>query len=110
MVSITGYIRAIFRRWAAGRKKKEILQQPAPADLNPAVWEASLREPTGFYLDCFRFFHQRLPAELRDHRAYFTSEGRGYGEDAFHVLWFLLFREFKPKTFLEIGVFRGQTL
>jgi hypothetical protein len=69
-----------------------------------------LKNPTGFYADCFRFFHQRLPLDLREHRNYFTQNGRGFGEDAFHVMWFLLFREFKPKTFLEIGVFRGQTL
>jgi hypothetical protein len=25
-------------------------------------------------------------------------------------MWYLLFREFKPKLFLEIGVYRGQTL
>ncbi|HEY5298463.1 MAG TPA: class I SAM-dependent methyltransferase [Verrucomicrobiae bacterium] len=25
-------------------------------------------------------------------------------------MWFLLFREFQPESFLEIGVFRGQTL
>jgi hypothetical protein len=33
-----------------------------------------------------------------------------FGEDAFHAMWFLLFREFRPASFLEIGVFRGQTL
>lgn len=47
---------------------------------------------------------------MREHREYFTKEGRGFGEDAFHVMWFMLFREFQPKNFLEIGVFRGQTL
>lgn len=73
-------------------------------------WKDSLGNPTNFYLNCFRFFHQRLPSELREHREYFTREGRGFGEDAFHVMWFLLFREFQPKNFLEIGIFRGQTL
>jgi hypothetical protein len=47
---------------------------------------------------------------LREHRAYFENAGRGFGEKAFHVMWFLLFREFQPESFLEIGVFRGQTL
>jgi len=109
-VSLSGFINSIWRRIAAARQKKSILQSPAPGDLKFADWGRSLQDPTAFYLDCFRFFHQRLPTELRAHRAYFTSEGRGFGEDAFHVLWFLLFREFKPKNFLEIGVFRGQTL
>jgi hypothetical protein len=109
-VSISGYIKAVWRGRAAARQKKSILQTAAPADLKPSDWAKSLSDPTGFYLDCFRFFHQRLPAELREHRVYFTSEGRGFGEDAFHTEWFLLFREFKPTSFLEIGIFRGQTL
>src|SRR5205807_1460374 len=59
------------------------------------------------------YFYQRLPAELRQHRAYFhnvAGNRRGFGEHAFHVMWYLLFQEFKPGTFLEIGVFRGQTI
>jgi len=109
-VSIFGYIRGHWRRIVAARQKKSILQSAAPDKLDPMDWPASLSNPTHFYLECFRFFHQRLPPELLEHRSYFTSEGRGFGEDAFHVLWFLLFREFRPKNFLEIGVFRGQTL
>jgi hypothetical protein len=109
-VSIFGYIKNIWPRIAAAREKKSILQVPCPEELKSSDWPRSLEDPTDFYLDCFRFFHQRLPPQFREHRSYFTEEGRGFGEDAFHVLWFLLFREFKPKNFLEIGVFRGQTL
>jgi SAM-dependent methyltransferase len=109
-VSISGYIKAVLCRLAAARQKKATLQTPGPEEIKRSDWMRSTNEPTAFYLDCFRFFHQRLPAELREHRAYFNCEGRGFGEDPFHVLWFLLFREFKPKNFLEIGVFRGQTL
>jgi SAM-dependent methyltransferase len=109
-VSISGYIKAVLGRLVAVRQKKSVLQSPAPEDLNLSHWPNSLNDPTAFYLECFRFFHQRLPTELCEHRSYFTQEGRGFGEDAFHVLWFLLFREFKPKKFLEIGVFRGQSL
>ena len=109
-VSISGFINAVWRKIAAARSKQTILRRAAPDQLTPADWIESLQHPTDFYLECFRFFHQRLPSELRDHRDYFVKEGRGFGEDAFHVMWFLLFREFKPKNFLEIGVFRGQTL
>jgi hypothetical protein len=109
-VSISGYLKAVLRRFVAARQKKSVLQSTAPKDLKPSDWANSLKDPTAFYVDCFRFFHQRLPVELREHRSYFTQQGRGFGEDAFHVLWFLLFREFKPKNFLEIGVFRGQSL
>lgn len=75
-----------------------------------AEWNESLQNPTEFYLRCFYYFHARLPMELREHRAYFESNGKGFGEKAFHTMWFLLFREFQPKSFLEIGVYRGQTL
>jgi hypothetical protein len=109
-VSISGIIKAVLSRMAGARQKKSVLRTSAPEALKPSDWSASLEDPTAFYLDCFRFFHQRLPPELREHRAYFTCAGRGFGEDAFHVLWFLLFRELQPKNFLEIGVFRGQSL
>jgi hypothetical protein len=76
-----------------------------------ADWSRSLREPTTYYLDCVRVFHGRdFPADLKEHRAYFQTAGRGFGEDAFHVMWWMIFRELRPVRFLEIGVYRGQTL
>jgi hypothetical protein len=74
-------------------------------------WQRSLSDPTSYYLDCVRFFHSpHFPAELKHHRAYFLQNQRGFGEDAFHVMWWMLFRKIRPKRFLEIGVYRGQTL
>ena len=74
-------------------------------------WERSLSDPTGYYLDCVRYFHGlHFPEELKKHRQYFLQDQRGFGEDAFHVMWLMLFREMRPKSFLEIGVYRGQTL
>jgi hypothetical protein len=61
-------------------------------------------------LRAFLYFHRRLPAPLQAHRRYFSTGRRGFGEDAFHTMWFLLRREFVWESFLEIGVFRGQTL
>lgn len=78
--------------------------------ISRADWESSLSDPSAFYLRCFRYFHQQLPSELRAHRKYFALQRRGFGEDAFHVMWYLLCREFKPRQFLEIGVYRGQVL
>ena len=52
----------------------------------------------------------RLPLQLIRHREYFRSNQRGFGEDAFHSMWHLLFRQFRPVNCLEIGVYRGQTL
>ena len=72
-----------------------------------ADWDLSLRDPSRFYLEAFRYFHQRLPREQQEHRAFFRS---GYGEDAFHVLWHLLLEHYRPTNFLEIGIFRGQII
>jgi predicted O-methyltransferase YrrM len=74
-------------------------------------WRRSLADPTGYYFDCVRYFHgPHFPDELKKHRQYFLRGQRGFGEDAFHVMWWMLFREMHPKSFLEIGVYRGQTL
>jgi hypothetical protein len=56
------------------------------------------------------FYDCCLPTELRDHRKYFKRKRRGFGEDAFHSMWYLLLQELKPKHTLEIGVYRGQTI
>lgn len=73
-------------------------------------WENSLRDPRKYYLEATRFFYSSLPPELREHRKYFTKELRGFGEDAFHVMWFLLYSKYHFNSFLEIGVYRGQTI
>jgi hypothetical protein len=74
-------------------------------------WGRSLLEPTSYYLDCVRYFHSpHFPHELKQHRGYFLKDQRGFGEDAFHVMWWMLFREMRPERFLEIGVYRGQTI
>jgi hypothetical protein len=56
------------------------------------------------------FYFQHLPLQFVKHRKYFSKNSRGFGEDAFHSMWYLLFSEFKPVNCLEIGVYRGQTL
>lgn len=58
------------------------------------------------FLFNFRFLHK----DLIDHRIYFNKENMGYGESAFHTLWFYLISFYKPKEFLEIGVYRGQII
>src|SRR6516225_3252702 len=57
-----------------------------------------------------RYFFTRLPHPLREHRVYFSEKGRGFGEEAFHSMWYLVLREFRPSTLMEIGVFRGQVI
>src|SRR6266511_1828181 len=62
------------------------------------------------YLYCVYFFDNFLPRPVRQHRRYFAANRRGFGEDAFHAMWFLLFQQFQPARALEIGVYRGQTI
>lgn len=76
----------------------------------PESWPKSITEPTAYYLNCTRFFHRKAPAFIREHRSYFQSGQRGFGEDSFHVMWQALFEACRPTSFLEIGVYRGQVL
>lgn len=112
-MSILGFLRGRWLRWRARLEHRRILQLPFERDqLKAAVddWTRSLREPTAFYLDCHRCFHHLLPKQLQEHRAYFTANRRGFGEDAFHTMWWLIFNRFAVRDFLEIGVYRGQSL
>ena len=105
-------IRGLLREQRAARERAAFRGRcvGVPPEISRADWPKSLSDPTGFYLCAVDFFDRSLPAEFRAHREYFTQNGRGFGEDAFHAMWFLLFREFRPGSFLEIGVFRGQSL
>ena len=60
------------------------------------------------YYHFHQYFWNEAPEWLRVHRAYFSGDERGFGEDAFHAMWYLIFKELRPKTVLEIGVYRGQ--
>lgn len=112
MPSLSGFVRGLFHQRRSRLAKDDFLRraQSRPVEISRADWKSSRANPTEFYERCFRFFHTALPAELRDHRQYFSEAGRGFGEEAFHTMWYLLFQEFRPASFLEIGVFRGQTL
>lgn len=59
----------------------------------------------------FDYFYCRfLPAEFVRHRRYFQQERRGFGEDAFHPMWYVLFDRFRFRRVLEIGVYQGQVV
>jgi hypothetical protein len=106
------FLRGKWKQLQAARARAAALAGVNESTLASALndWSRSLRDPTGFYLDCHRYFHLCLDPKLRSHRAYFNEKRRGFGEDAFHVQWWLLFQKFRPRNFLEIGVYRGQTL
>lgn len=104
------YLGGEFHRFRSKLALRRVLDQEA--DFSALEdWDSSLSDPTGYYLNCVRYFHgPHLPEELKQHRGYFIKDQRGFGEDAFHVMWWILFRKMRPKHFLEIGVYRGQTI
>jgi hypothetical protein len=111
-MGIIGLLKRRRGEWKTRKSQRDLLLRfPGTArEIVRTQWPESLDNPTDFYERCFHYFHTRLPQPVREHRAYFETAGRGFGEQSFHVMWFLLFREFAPESFLEIGVFRGQTL
>lgn len=111
---LANFIRGNFERIRGDWQRRRYLsrhREPEP-DIPRSEWKDSLESPTEFYLRCLRLFttSTSFPKELLAHRTFFKQSGRGFGEDVFHVMWLLLFREFRPANFLEIGVYRGQTL
>jgi len=66
--------------------------------------------PNDLYAYMHHYFAHYCPPAVRRHRAYFSKQRRGFGEDAFHAMWWLLMKEFKPRECLEIGVYRGQVI
>lgn len=47
---------------------------------------------------------------LKSHKKYFSRGQRGFGERPFHAAWNDIFKEFKPRYVMEIGVYRGQII
>ena len=79
--------------------------------------EFSFTEAVKFYKnrnDIHMYFHHyynhRLPKAVKEHREYIEKNKKGFGEPAFHAMWWKLLLEYKPKNCLEIGVYRGQVV
>ena len=85
-------------------------QQTHDQDL--AFCEAVLRYPERNYLHMYmhHYFIHLASNSVKNHRIFFKQNLRGFGEDAFHTMWWLLLREFRPQLCLEIGVYRGQII
>ena len=88
-----------------GRRQVDLM-----ADLSFS--EASRRFPdrNGLHAYMHHYFSQICPPAIKEHRNYFKVECRGFGEDAFHAMWYLLLKEFRPINCLEIGIYRGQVV
>jgi hypothetical protein len=102
-------VRTKIRKWAAKRANARALPNALKQRLTLEKLEAQGLSRTMTYLYCDYYFDHFLPEIFRKHRAYFAACGRGFGEDAFHTMWYFLFDRFRPAKALEIGVYRGQT-
>ena len=76
--------------------------------LSEAVSTYSSRNKLYSYMH--HYYHHICQKFVSEHRAYYSLEQRGFGEDAFHAMWYLLLRQLKPAKCLEIGVYRGQVI
>lgn len=92
--------------YQASKRKKMLYDRELSIDEIPKIFPS--RNDSYYYFH--GYFWHRAPSWLRKHRAYFAKDNRGFGEDAFHAFWYLLFLGICPKRCLEIGVYRGQTI
>jgi hypothetical protein len=90
--------------------KCRVLQRSKMDAIKLDDFALSLVDSSAYYSQTYCSFHRELPEPLRNHRQYFRQENRGFGEDAFHTMWWLLLQRLRPASFLEIGIYRGQTL
>ena len=71
---------------------------------------ATFKTREKIYAYFHHYFHNRSPKIIREHKKYIIENQKGFGEEAFHAMWFLLLLEFNPANMLEIGVYRGQVI
>lgn len=109
-MNLLKWIKGPYLKRIAAQAVERLKSQELIATIDPVMFADSLSDPDAYYRRAFQDFHRTVPAELRDHRAYYRIDRRGFGEDAFHTMWWRLVREFKPASFLEIGVYRGQVV
>lgn len=110
MLDLLKKAKRAYLRSRSEAEKSSLAKAPPDENITTDDFAISLAQPTDFYLRAFQDFHNLVPAEVRAHRKYFSEEMRGFGEDAFHTMWWRLIEKFRPESFLEIGVYRGQVL
>lgn len=98
---IRNYINELWFRFSGPFNKNEILFSDILRTLG---------HRDNVYRYMHRYFHGICPKDVKDHRRYFSKNQRGFGEDALHAMWFALFKQYRPKKCLEIGVYRGQVI
>lgn len=109
-MNLLKWAKGSYLTWRASRAKQQLISLKLIDAIDPLDFSTSLRDPDAYYRRAFQDFHRTIPKELRAHRAYYAIDRRGFGEDAFHTMWWRLVRKFRPESFLEIGVYRGQVV
>lgn len=110
--SIVKKIVAKQRGFLAKRQLRSYSRYQKCFDVDLTISQAAMQfaGPNSLYAYMHHYFYQLCPQIIRAHREYFVQNSRGFGEDAFHAMWWLLLREYRPKSCLEIGVYRGQVI
>jgi len=108
---LSRFIDPVQYRVNIGRYKRMIKPQKK-YDIDLSFTEAVKMFPgrNDLYAYMLHYFANVGPDPIRVHRKYNNLTSKGLGEDAFHAMWWLLIREFKPANCLEIGVYRGQII
>ncbi len=74
---------------------------------------ASYTDSVGVHDAIYQSFEAGVQADpqLRAHRDFVEANDHGYGDRAFHYMWKLLVEQMPESfRFLEVGVYKGQTL
>ncbi len=100
------------RGWWSARQEAWYRRPQAVFAQDLSFTEMAIRFPdrNAMYGYVFHYYWHHLSRNLCGHRTYFKQNLRGFGEDAFHAMWWLLLREYQPRLCLEIGVYRGQVI
>ncbi len=105
-------IRAVPRRLLGELQSALYARRQSRFQQDLSFTEAARKFPSRNDLHAYmhHYFYRLCPQEVQRHREYYKIDQRGFGEDAFHAMWFTLLREFRPKRCLEIGIYRGQVI
>lgn len=97
--------RRFYSLWRYSRFQKKYA-----SDLTFNEATVTFKDRNDMYSYMHHYFHHLAPPFVKAHRQYYKRDLRGFGEDAFHSMWWLLLAEYRPTRCLEIGVYRGQVL
>jgi hypothetical protein len=91
-------------------KRYSRLQVKYDLELSFSLACKTFQNRNSLYAYFHHYYHNRCPQIICDHRKYIEREHKGFGEEAFHAMWWLLLLEYNPVQMLEIGVYRGQII